>query len=360
MAVSGAAAGVRTPSTSTTTVGDVAFFNVHHGYGVIVTSRGARCAERVGMTTDGGSRFTSFVTVVSAPCTNPEASSLAFDDHGDGFLYAPDLFVTHDGGATWQRSPQPGSVLSVEALGHSIWMLEAVRNVPRGSTKSLLLFESSNGGRTWHASPVPKAAPSEGATETGAWLVRISQTSAYVGTEPGFRDGHGIGTTPMWLTTNSGATWSGRPIPCDRAAQSVAVSAAPEGTLFAECAGEPGAGGQQRETMRSVDGGRIWQVRSPFAQSNGYVSVLDAVSARTAYLTGGRNTVEVTHDGGIHWTGLSAFDIGFATGGMSQIIFFSVADGIVVGQGELDGATTIWSTTDGGAHWTTHEPRIVT
>ncbi len=335
------------------------------------------CSDRVGLTINSGASFSIPVFVVTWPCAqSAPASALAFDDHGDGFLYGPELFITHDNGVTWSQSHQRGTVLSVEALGNSIWMLETSHSAPfsasSNSTVALRLLSSANGGRTWSVLPTPQSAEVRPANAEGSgWLVRINQTSAYLASSSGASDGTPTPThtTPLWFTTDSGATWSSRTIPCGGFYTNVALSAAPDGTIFDVCAGEPSAGNQLKETLRSTNEGRSWQVRSmchfsttnvlhctPGSQFSGYLGEIDAVSSSTVYLVGGRSSLMVSRNGGTTWMVVPP-GLGGDAGGTGQVIFFSPSNGIVLGDGEFENnRPTLWSTTDGGAHWTTREP----
>ena len=81
------------PSLASTTLTTIAFFDPTTGYGGFTRSEsgGRQCEYLVGKTADGGKQFGSLVTVTSWVCDadQPNAtrppSSLAFDDHGDGF-----------------------------------------------------------------------------------------------------------------------------------------------------------------------------------------------------------------------------------------------------------------------------------
>ena len=96
------------------------------GYGAFTLQGTVTCRYLVGPTNDGGATFGPLVPVTSWTCANnAPVHDMAFDDHGDGFLYDPDLMATHDAGKTWMQSTQPGAVLSVEALGLSVWMVES-------------------------------------------------------------------------------------------------------------------------------------------------------------------------------------------------------------------------------------------
>jgi photosystem II stability/assembly factor-like uncharacterized protein len=353
----------------------VALLSPSHGYGVFSVLGTVTCSDGVGLTNNGGSTFSTPVTVVSWPCAkSAPAGSLAFDDHGDGFFYGQKLFITHDGGVTWLPSSQPGSILSVEALGDSIWMLETSQPVsPSASSNSMValrLVSSTNGGRTWTDLPIPQGAEVKPANAGGSgWLVRINQSSAYLASSPGIRSGVPAHTTPLWFTANAGATWSRRTIPCASFSPNMALSVAPDGTVFDVCAGEPSAGNQLKETVRSTNEGRSWRVRSmchfsttgglhctPRSQFSGYLGAIDAVSRSTVYLVGDRSTLMVSRDGGVTWK-LVPPGLGSDAGGTTQVTFFSPAIGIVLGDSDQDNERpTLWNTSDSGAHWIARSP----
>jgi hypothetical protein len=362
------------PNTSLT---NIAFLNPSRGYGVFTVQGAVTCSDRVGLTSNGGMTFSVPVPVVSWPCASrAPVRSLAFDDHGDGFLYGPKLLITHNGGTTWSPSRQLGAVLSVGALGDSIWMLQTSRPVPSFASDSsrnpLRLLSSINGGRTWSVLPTPPGAVVQPADATGiGWLVRTNQKSAYLASSPRILKGKQIDATPLWFTTNSGATWSNRTIPCRGFRADMALSFAPDGTIFDVCAGEPGTGNQLKETLRSTNEGRSWQIRSmchfsttnvlrctPGSQFSGYLGEINAVSRSTVYLVGGRSSLEVSRDGGIRWTVVPP-GLGSSAGGTVRVIFFSPSAGIVLGNGDLENERpTLWTTKDSGAHWTAREPRF--
>jgi photosystem II stability/assembly factor-like uncharacterized protein len=288
------------------------------------------------------------------------------------FLYEPGLFASHDGGRTWAAHRGPGPVLAVATIGRSVWLARAdcrrsVRAASHGCVLSLL--ESADGGRTWAPSPVqPPGATVRtvgGTVVTGGgaigqtWLVRTGLSSAYLLSNPGRN-----GIAPLWFTGDSGASWSQEQIPCGTAL-SITLSAAPDGTLMAVCAGEPSAGYQAKSAARSTDGGRTWTVHPacppphPACHGDtldfGYLGQIAAVTSRTTYLAGDRSSLLVTGDGGAHWRPVRPL-IGDTGGGTSQVTFFSRHDGIVLGDGPGE-MPTIWRTTDGGQHWSSVTPR---
>jgi photosystem II stability/assembly factor-like uncharacterized protein len=346
---------------------DIAFFDPTTGYGLFLRQRQPTCEAVVGSTTDGGQAFASLSVVTSWSCPSAApVQKLAFDDHGDGFLYDPDLFVTHDGGASWTQVPQSGVVVAVEALGSSVWAVESSCPAPTdlGNPCPMRLLESDDGGRTWDTAAVPSGATTDG-LGAQTWLIRLSSTAAYLASSPTFHFGGQPSTAPLWYTADSGRTWSARQVDCGFNALTDAISAAPDGTLVAVCANQPSAGSQPKSTVRSTDGGFTWTTMTPCPASTGavafgctvaaplvagYLGDIDAVSADTVYLVGGRSSLLVTHNGGVTWTVQPT--IGDTSDGTQDVIFFNPSDGVVLGDdGQNDDVATIWSTSNGGATW---------
>ena len=361
-----------TPSTSMRLTA-ITFFNQTHGYGLFTQDGDVTCRDLVSPTSDGGSKFGPLVLTTSWNCADGSpADSVAFDDHGDGFLFGPDLFVTYDGGKKWTQHPQRGAVLSVEALGSSVWMVESgcSSTIPGPQACPLRLFKSTDGGHTWSSSsqsdpPIRTASPSAGTTQGQTWLVRVSQSSAYILSPPPIGPAGTSPDAPMWFTRNGGASWSSRSIPCSLPSDSVALSVAPSGKLIAVCASEPAAGLQPKSVLSSSDGGSTWKVDSTCSGSNcttnpltaGYLGGIDAASASTVYLYGDRSSLLVSHDGGAQWQKVKPL-IGDTSGGTQQAIFFNDSNGVVLGEnGNNRDRSTLWSTQDGGTSWRSVVPR---
>jgi photosystem II stability/assembly factor-like uncharacterized protein len=346
----------------------IAFFDPTTGYGLFMRQRQPTCEAVVGSTTDGGAMFSSLTVVTSWSCPSAApVQKLAFDDQGDGFLYDPDLFVTHDGGTSWTQVPQSGVVVSVEALGSSVWAVESSCPAPTdlGNPCPMRLLESDDGGLTWDAVAVPSGATTDG-LGAQTWLVRLSATAGYLASNPTFNFGGQASTAPLWYTADSGRTWSARQVDCGFNALTDAISAAPDGTLVAVCANQPSAGSQPKSTVRSTDGGYTWTTMTSCPGGTGvvtfscatapplvagYLGEIDAVTADTVYLVGGRSSLLVTHNGGATWAVVET-TIGDTSDGTQNVIFFNPSDGVVLGEdGQNDDVVTIWSTSDGGATW---------
>jgi photosystem II stability/assembly factor-like uncharacterized protein len=347
----------------------IAFFDPSHGYGLFVRQGPTTCTFQVGSTTDGGAAFTSLTTLTASACGQGfPVDFLAFDDHGDGFAYGSELFVTHDAGASWAQMPEPGPVLSVAALGSSIWMLVSGCPLSAGQPAQcpLRLLESGDGGRTWTAADLPNGAvvENDGEVPGQPWLLRVSAEAAYVSSVPALADPTLV--APLWYTADGGVTWEARSVPCGIGIWNIALSAAPDGTLFAVCSSQPGAGNQVKSVLRSVDEGRTWATMLgcgntaaglPSCADNplsaGYLGEIDAVSDSTVFLVGDRSSLMVSRDAGASWTPVEPL-IGDDSGGTSQVVFFDAADGVVLGEGP--DAPTLWTTADGGTTWTSVVP----
>jgi hypothetical protein len=218
----------------------IAFLNPSLGYGYFVHQGAVRCEAEVAPTDDGGAVFGPLAKVTSWDCADtPSVHYLAVDDDGDGFLYGPDLYVTHDGGRKWASGDVSGRVVSVQAVGESIWVVTARCANPAMRACRLALFESRNGAPTWAPEPVPVARANPYVGEAGqSWLARTSLSSAYLISNPGGIAGSNDDRAPMWSTTNSGATWSERsvpvPLPRHSSVMSIPISATPYGAMETE------------------------------------------------------------------------------------------------------------------------------
>ncbi len=358
---------------STVTLTKLAFFNAISGYGLFISQSQTTCGALVASTSDGGGVFGELIPVTNWPCTgSPQVGALAFDDHGDGFAYGPGLVITHDYGATWIQLPQPGQVLSVEALGSSIWMVEAGCPLSTDPQEHcpLQLLESEDGGFVWRpvAAPVVLSLDNGlGAASGQTWLLRVSQTAAYLSANLPFNAlGAGANAAPLWFTSDSGQTWSSRLVPCGFPAFIVALSATPDGILFAVCAGQPSAGSSLKSVLESTNQGITWTVMSPCPPASaasaseslndcatspladGYLGEIDAISESTVFLAGPRSPLLVTRDGGRNWA-LAAPTIGDGADYTSSVTFFNPSVGVVLGN---DGVReTIWQTSDAGLLW---------
>jgi hypothetical protein len=297
----------------------------------------------------------------------------------DGYLWgwqteggAP-LWVTHDGGLTWERAPIGRDVVDVSAIGPDTWAL--VRTCPAAepgapSTCSLVVEESFDGGRAWSPAPVDVAGipAGNGSATPPPELARITGERAYVLTaRPGLG---GVTTWQLLFTGDGAATWSVGSLPCSGAyALGAEVAASSTDDLWLICGGQATAGSQSKQLYRSSDGGVTWQLRAtasglgtppppavapdslPLA---GYVAPfsighrnLGVLTPSTAWILPSRSDLLKTSDGGSSWVPVSSLaSAGFDGGGAGNVTFLSATDGWICEYG-----IGLWHTDD-GTTWT--------
>jgi hypothetical protein len=374
------------PPQLTTQLINLAFTSPQRGYGLFTRVTGSRCQALSGYTADGGARFSSPSAITSWNCADsPPVTSVTADGAGDAFAYGPDLFIAGDGVRiagngvrSWRRSPQPGTVLSVSAVGRSVWLLLAeCHGAAVTATGCVLrLVESADGGRSWQLArnqppgAVTRGGGSAGQDLTGAeagqtWLLRTGASSGYVLAYPATNNDGQPDSAPLWSTTDDGATWSVRHVPCGFDALSAAAATA-DGVLAVVCAAGPSAGNQIKTTAVSSDGGLTWVLHvgcllRPGCQDPqyyGYLGQIAVASGQTIYLVGGRSSLLVSSDDGLHWQPVQPL-IGDGSDGTDQVIFFGRSDGVVLGGGGgTDEQLDIFRTYDGGRTWSKVAPRL--
>jgi photosystem II stability/assembly factor-like uncharacterized protein len=161
--------------------------------------------------------------------------------------------------------------------------------------------------------------------------------------------GSGTGRDRWYLTADSGEHWTAQADPCANTpypgSMSNTMAGAPDGSLWAVCAGQPGMGQQRKQLVTSTDGGRTWSSRGEL-ESTGYATSVFPFSATVAWRTGGRADLYRTTDGS-HWTKVAI--TGDAAGGGTS--FFTA---LAPGSGVYVQVGAVYSTVDGGQTWQKH------
>lgn len=165
--------------------------------------------------TEGSSSAPWSPSIPGRAAPHPPSGRLAVDDHGDGFLHDPGLYVTHDFGLTWQAQPVDGAVTAVAALGASVWRTDAVCAAP-GTPASpcqvslrVSFDEGASGHRRQHrptSRQYRQACQPTHRLRPKTWLVRTGPTSGYpLAPRPILGTG-AADSASLWKTINNGRT----------------------------------------------------------------------------------------------------------------------------------------------------------
>lgn len=206
-------------------------------------------------TADGGATWHALPpppgTVATATAL-PSVSRIHFQDRKNGWLFGRVLYVTHDGGYTWQQDDLAGTEIQLAAIGSDTWAL--VRNCSPAPSRHCNFVLSSIAQNTRHWVPIKTQLPYTD-SEAIAQLVRKTRQTAWIITyDPGFSVYH---QAHLYATHNSGHDWEPLPLPCLRAphlyvGQTIA-------TLWLTC--ELFKGGYiTKDLYISNDGGLHWHI----------------------------------------------------------------------------------------------------
>jgi photosystem II stability/assembly factor-like uncharacterized protein len=258
-------------------------------------------------TSDGGRTFVG----IPAPRT-ANVAQLRFADARDGFAYGPELWATHDGGASWHRIDLRGTVTDLAAsdgwvyaicsgvlerspVGSdqwavvprtgslypgSLWAQGAGVLVEGAAKVSQLILVSQDHGQTFNPYPVPPNV-----------ACRFQEPSPPVVWEhcaTGMLSG-------LWISPDGGRTYSQVKGPLPELPNSAAFAAATSTTAVVGF----------HQLYRTTDGGASWApVPQPAAGINEwmYVGFTDPTHGAGLALTGAtREQLFYTTDGGASW-----------------------------------------------------------
>jgi photosystem II stability/assembly factor-like uncharacterized protein len=339
--------------------------------GAVIGQAGTRghCATRYCTSLAGTSDYGTSWYGVSAPRTGPPdgsqgVSQIRFLTTSDGWAFGPQLWVTHNGGASWTRENTDGMrVTDLETAGDRAFALFATCTGSGASyaatCTSFSLYSSQATSDQWL--PVPGAAADLGLPQTAG----TQAASASLVLTGGPTTGRGYLLAPSGELLSgplTGAAWTmvGQPKQClpgppgPEGQPTGALLAAGSGRLILVCNKVTSAAGdsQAKIVMQSSDGGTSWSVVGD-APSAGSATSVDAAQGNLVVLatdagiyrsgTGGR-TWQLTQASP---NGTAAAEHGFSYVGMTSSV-----DGVALPADP--GLHEVFITTDGGSAWQPH------
>jgi photosystem II stability/assembly factor-like uncharacterized protein len=320
------------------------------------------CSAVMRKTTDGGRQWFPVPAPSATPVTYPDyephagVAQVRFADPANGWVFGPDLWVTHDGGATWRQLSTGGlMVTSLEAAdGHAVAVFA-------GNT-TFQVYTSAVGSDAWQAVPGADG-PAQGAVSEVDRnpQVAIEGSTAYVSSSGIYAESGGgvLLTGPA----DGSAPWQRLPVPCPPYASAQMPVATVPGELVLGCGGDAASGQSQKYVFTSADGGGSWQTRAatplPFSElpQPGFLGDIAVTPAGTIVGSGDRE-VYFSWDNGATWHTPAALAAAVYLGGDADQVVVGMTTSeqgfALPGTVEMslaNGASWIWMTYDAGSTW---------
>jgi len=336
--------------------------------GAVIGQAGTRghCATAYCTSLAGTSDYGRSWYGVSAPVTGPPdgargVSQVRFLNLSDGWAFGPQLWVTHDGGASWTQEPTHGMrVTDLEAAGNRAFALFARctgTSADYGARcTSVSLYTSLAGTDRWRPVPGPTASLQPLATEAGT---AVSASLVLTGGPTG---GQGYLLAPSGELLSgplTGAAWTAGPrLPCPPGAPGASgqptggLLAADSSQLILVCTSGTSAASdtQTKLVFASSDGGAHWSTAGTGLPGGIATSVAMQAQDNLVLLATDAGLYR-SGDGGRTWQLTQAGPTGAAAGetGFSYVGMTSPTNGVALPADPR--LHEVFITTDGGSTW---------
>jgi hypothetical protein len=317
----------------------VTFVSLHTGWVLGTAPCGLTNCEELLRTRDGGQTWVGLrrPPMPVADSSDVQQRHVRFANLNDGWIYGPDLWVTHDGGATWKQPSVEGlsrdtPVTALETDG------EVVHAVFISATTQVTIITSPVNRDAWHAAPVtipigagPVPAAQLVVQGKGGWIIENDRT--VVG---GARVENG--------------EWVAWQPPClDKGGPAVLTASTPTDVVVVCHEGVWTGPDITENVFVSNDGGTTFhEIGAPMA-GDWEVDGVASPGPDTIVVAGianGSRVLEATFDRGHSWTAVRSEPAG---GSWSDIGFTGPTQGIAIVH--LEDGGELLMTTDGGHTW---------
>ncbi|BEP15041.1 hypothetical protein acdb102_33520 [Acidothermaceae bacterium B102] len=321
-------------------VGSVSFLSADTGWALGYTNR-----LTLKRTTNGGRSWLtlpfpparSSANPVPAP-PRPVVTSVAFADPRHGYLWGDSLLATDNGGRSWTTVPQVRHVgLFLIVAQHAVALTAAL-------TGERLPLRVSAVGTTQWTTRITPARGHTTITSAGSTLVLLQKGSQ-----------QGVGR--LWTSSDLGAHWSSRPLPCTIGqdwAGTIGTTFNQPSPWYLDCYNDDESQQHAATTHRlwvSPDQGRHW-TRLGQPTHRGYPGVLAASGNHVLLdtVSGPGDVLSASADGGAHWADL--FSDGGSFNGWEGPTFITARTAYLVGPTQY-ATPHLYRSDDSGAHWRT-------
>jgi hypothetical protein len=336
------------------TVHDLTFINDAEGWALGTAPCANRPCTSLVRTTDGGRSWVGIRPPVVGltgvdDCSTGCVSNVRYASPLIGYLFGPQvLYLTTDGGATWQRQSGGAAALEIGAGD--------VLRVPSGDGQACFpgcpvsVQISTIGATSWHtvlALPAPQVG-----TDTGIQLARSGQ-QAYLQIYGHVSGGASEAHSALYAATDGGRVWSHRGEPCPQGSRAevdaTALSTAADGSVSVLCTRRSAAAASF--VAVSTDGGRTFRSGKLLANLQIQVGSASSSTVFVVGAVGGHESLVRSADGGQTWTVVAQSGPAFAGSGPRSgfLGFESATTGRWV---SVRDPRTVWTTRDAGATWT--------
>ncbi|MGO8961672.1 MAG: WD40/YVTN/BNR-like repeat-containing protein [Streptosporangiaceae bacterium] len=285
-------------------------------------------------TTDGGRTWVG-IPAPRYPLAGSGASGgltrLRFADPEDGFAYGSQLWVTHNGGASWRRVSQvPGYIVDLEASAGRVYAASA-------KSSRVTIYESPAGRNAWHRVTGLASVIGYG----GLGTITLHGTAAWI--ILGGPDGGRL------YATQTGSRWVREGFKCATDFFIASVAAYDNRRITLLCTGLPAAGSTQKVLYSSADGGTHF-TRVGSAPSGGDGGLLAEPTTRNLFVatSSGATWLYASTDGGRRWHDNLTLDDGGK--GWSDFGFTTATQGVAI-EGRPSDGSHLYLTRNTGQTW---------